>query len=193
MTRPLRVNLPGLDYHVWTNGIDDLRLFRAPDVKRTWLTFLLEEVSLSNWTVLEYTVMTTHYHVLLRLNDATLSSGFKRLNERFAQYYNKLHRRRGHVFDGRFESKVVEGSLGQRETARYIALNPVTARMCDAPEEWPWSSHGALAGLAPADAIVDARAALEPFGGCPAAYRAYVLESDDRTRLGSGVGQTPRG
>ncbi len=35
--------------------------------------------------------------------------------------------------------------------ARYIALNPVEAGLCERPDEWPWSSHaGVLSGAAPA-------------------------------------------
>jgi REP-associated tyrosine transposase len=34
------------------------------------------------------------------------------------------------------------------EAARYIVLNPVRAGLCGRPEEWPWSSFLATAGLA---------------------------------------------
>ena len=31
---------------------------------------------------------------------------------------------------------------------RYIALNPVRAGLCRAPEDWPWSSYAATLGYA---------------------------------------------
>jgi len=190
MARALRIEQVGLTFHVWAHGVAELPLFRAPDAKDTFLKLLRDEVAISDWTCLEYAVMTTHYHLLLRLNKLTLSSGFKRLNVRFAQDYNKLHGRRGHVFDGRFGSKLIGTSFDQMEVARYIALNPVRARICDSPEEWPWSSHGSLAGLFPRDPIVDRAAALAPLKGSGSAYRRYVLEHDKRVRWGQ-VGARP--
>jgi putative transposase len=33
-------------------------------------------------------------------------------------------------------------------TVRYTELNPVRARLCEFPEDWPWSSiHAHMAGL----------------------------------------------
>lgn len=192
MARSLRIDEAGLAYHVWIHGVADVPIFKAPDVKDTMLTFIAEEVALSHWTVLEYVVMTTHHHVVLRLKKPTLSSGFKRLHVRFAQHYNKLHSRRGSVFDGRFGARIIESKFDLLETVRYVALNPVKAQMCVDPADWQWSPHGALAGLAPRDPIVDERAALAPFNGSREAYRAYVLEPDRRVRWGQ-VGVRPLG
>lgn len=184
MARSLRIDEAGLTYHVWIHGVSDVPIFKAPDVKDAMLTFMREEAVLSRWVVLEYAVMSTHNHMVLRLTRPTLSSGFQRLHARFAQFYNRLHRRRGCVFDARFGSRIIGTKFDLLETMRYVARNPVTARMCDDPADWQWSSHGALAGLTPRDPIVNERAALAPFGGDRASYRAYVLEMDRRVRWG---------
>ena len=36
------------------------------------------------------------------------------------------------------------------QTYRYVALNPVRARLCSTPEDWPWASYRATAGIEPA-------------------------------------------
>jgi REP-associated tyrosine transposase len=184
MPRALRIDEPGLTFHVWANGVRGLPLFRDVEDREVALQLLREEVEVSEWTCLEYVLMTTHFHVLVRLRKATLSSGFHRLNTRYAQYLNKKLRTRGHVFDGRFESKLVEGRFALLETGRYIARNPVRANICEAPERFPWCGYGATIGLFPSDDIVDARAALASFGGSKRAYRTYVEESDARVRWG---------
>lgn len=184
MARKPRIDETGLTYHVWIHGIDGLPIYKAPDLKDTMLSFVREEVVLSAWIVFDYVVMTTHHHLLLKLKKPTLSSGLQRLHCRFAQYYNKLHRRRGHVFESRFGSRVIESKFDHMEMARYIARNPVKANICPDPADWQWSSHAAIAGMAPRDPIIDERAALAPFGGSRDAYRAYVLESDLRVRWG---------
>jgi REP element-mobilizing transposase RayT len=184
MARALRIDLEGLTYHVWANGVNSLPVFRTPDNRDYALQLLRDEVEVSGWCCLAYVVMTTHYHVLLRLQKPTLSSGFKRFNMRYAQYYNKQNRRRGHVFDGRFQSKIVEGVFGELETARYLAQNPTRANICEGEAEYPWSSYGALVGDFTPDRIVDVAAALAPLGGTTRAYRKYVEEPDVRRRWG---------
>lgn len=159
-------------------------LFRDDDDKNFAIELLREDVALSGWLCLAYVLMTTHYHVLLELRKPTLSSGFGRLNLRYAQYFNKRYELGGHVFARRFDSKVVEGPAGQLEVMRYIARNPVKARMCKTPEEYPWSSFGSTLGVFPPDGITDVVAALAPLNGSPKSFRNYVAEEDPRARRG---------
>lgn len=191
MARKPRIDEAGLTYHVWIHAVDGLPIYKAPDVRDTMLAFVREEACLSAWVVFEHVVMTTHHHLLLKLRKPTLSSGFQRLHTRFAQFYNRMHRRRGHVYETRFGARIIEGKFDHMEMVRYIARNPVKAQMCEAPEDWRWSSFASIAGLAPRDGIVDVRAALAPFGGSPTKYRAYVLEPDWRVRWGQ-AGARPR-
>ena len=54
---------------------------------------------------------------------------------------------RGHVFERRFWSDLVETDWHFFEAARYIVLNPVRARLCSTAEGWEWSSYRAMVGL----------------------------------------------
>jgi REP-associated tyrosine transposase len=182
MPRSLRIEAVGLTYHVWASGIAGLQLFRGATERDIALRLLREEVELSRWTCLEYVVMTTHYHLVLRLNKPTLSSGLQRFNTRFAQWFNQANGRRGHVFSGRFGMRIVESTADELEVARYVALNPSRAQMCRLPEHYPWCAYGAIIGLYPPDPIVDVNAALAPIGGSRRAYRAFVEEFDPRVR-----------
>lgn len=183
MARALRIDLPDFTYHAWANGVDGRPIFRTPVEKNYMHELLRDEVELSNWTCLSYVVMTTHYHLVLRLNESTLSSGFQRLNCRFAQWFNKHNERRGHVFESRFNCKIIDSRFGELEVCRYVALNPVKANMCRLPEQYPWSGFGAIVGDAPADDIVDIDAA-RALAGSRNAFRRYVDEPDLRVRRG---------
>jgi len=184
MARSLRVDLPDLTYHAWAHAISGCVLFRDAIDKDMAVRLLREEATLSDWTCLAYVVMSTHYHVLIRLKKATLSSGFMRMNLRYARYYNQRYELRGHVFDRRFQTRVIEGTGDELETARYIALNPTRANMCRLPEDYGWSSYGATVGLYPKDPIIDLKAALAPVGGSQNGYRRFVEELDPRVRRG---------
>jgi putative transposase len=191
MARAYRIDEPGFTFHVWANGVNSLHLFRDADDRDYAVQLLRDEVEISDWICLEYVVMTTHYHVLVRLQKPTLSSGFKRFNVRYAQYFNKKYGRRGHVFDARFQSKIAEGRFAQLEVARYIARNPVKAGICASPDEYPWSGYGAAIGRYRDNAIVNVRALLAMLDGTRVAYRRYVEETDERKRWGQ-AGARPR-
>lgn len=76
-----------------------------------------------------------------------LAPGMKRLNGNYAQSFNRRHRGRGHVFESRYASVLVENDGHLRWLFRYLARNPVDAGLCDDPKDWPWSSYARLLGL----------------------------------------------
>lgn len=173
-----------MTFHVWANGVNSLTIFRDVEDKDVAVSLLREEVKSSDWCVLEYVVMSTHYHVFLRLRKATLSSGFKRFNERYARYFNRKYKKRGHVFEARFNSKLVEGRFARMEVARYVAYNPVKAQIAKRMEDYVWCGYGATIGLFAPNEIVDVEAALAPFSGSRSAFRKYMEEPDERKRWG---------
>jgi REP element-mobilizing transposase RayT len=188
VARPPRIELPGATYHVTQHGIDDRKLFRDDVDREKFLAFFKDELARSRWTCLAYSIMSTHYHLLIRLETTTLSSGFQRLNGRYAQWFNHRYARRGHLFERRFRDVMAESDSHRCEASRYIHLNAPRAGMCDRPEEHVWCDYGSTIGARPSDPIVDARQALELFGErldvARHAYRAFVAEADPRVRRG---------
>jgi hypothetical protein len=108
--------------------------------------------------------MTTHYHAILITPEANLAAGMCRLNGDFASLYNRRHGRRGHVFERRYWSGLIESDGHLLEACRYVALNPVRAGMCDRPEDYEWSTYAATLGLRPCPPFLDVGAVLQLFG-----------------------------
>jgi hypothetical protein len=74
----------------------------------------------------------------------------QRLHGDYALLSNRRHRKVGHVFQGRFGSKLVLDDAQLWTVVRYILRNPVEAGLCREAAEWKWSSHrGVLKGTAP--------------------------------------------
>jgi len=75
-----------------------------------------------------YVLMNNHYHLLIRCLEPNLSEAIRWLQVSYASRFNWAHRRRGHVFQGRFKSVLLlkEGALD--EVGRYLHLNPVRIR-----------------------------------------------------------------
>ncbi len=127
--------------------------------------------------------MDNHYHLLIETPEANLSRGMRQLNGVYTQDFNRIHRRVGHLFQGRYRAIVVDKNEYLLEVSRYIVLNPVRAGMVKKPEGWKWSSFRALAGLEKAPSILTVDWILAQFGkeegGAKKAYAHYVLQGID--------------
>ena len=99
-----------------------------------------------------------------------VSAFMKVLKQRFSQWFNGRHARRGTLWEDRFRSVLVEGK-GQalRAMAAYIDLNPVRAKICDDPKDYRWCGYAeAVAGGKEAREAREAvafLASLNPHGG----------------------------
>lgn len=75
-------------------------------------------------------------------------SGFmQRLKQRFTQWYNRHHGRKGTLWEERFKSVLIEGAGETLATmAAYIDLNPVRAGLVGDPKDYRWCGYGAAVG-----------------------------------------------
>lgn len=114
-----------------------------------------------------------------------VSTYMKVLKQRFSQWFNGQHARRGTLWEDRYRSVLVEGK-GQalRAMAAYIDLNPVRAKICDDPKDYRWCGYAeAVAGGKEAREAVAFLAALNPHGGMkPAAAAVKPKEALRRWR-----------
>ena len=79
-----------------------------------------------------------------------LAQCMKTLQQRFTQWFNRIHTRTGTLWEDRYRSTIVEGvdesghtSHAARVVAAYIDLNPVRAGMVKDPKDSPWCGYGA--------------------------------------------------
>lgn len=147
MTRPLRIHLPGKIYHVYSRGNNRAPLFRNDDDRRLFLKLLDEMLPRFDSECVFHCLMGNHDHLLVRVNSEPISRLMQQLNSSYCQQFNRRHDRVGHVTQGRFGSKIVDDGEYARTVIRYLALNPVHAGFCAAPEEWLWSSYHFALGL----------------------------------------------
>jgi len=140
MPRKNRFWESGRCYHIMLRGVDGRAIF-ADDADRCRFLLLLQESSeLHRFRVHAFCLMSNHIHLLLEsLNDA-LTVGAHRFATRYAQQFNRRHKKRGYVFQGRFRSILVENECYMRRLACYIHLNPLEAGLVSRPEDYRWSS-----------------------------------------------------
>lgn len=188
---PPRLEIVGAIYHVNGKAVHGVKLFADESDRALFIRLLNKQARKSGWCVLAYSLMTTHFHLLFRLEKPDLSSGFQRLNSIYARLYNQRHGRRGALWQRRYFDSIIETESHLYEAIRYIALNAPRAQVCDAAESWPWCGYGASIGASPPDPLVNEHELLRLFGSSRAEARKrlrwFVEEADPRERFG----QTP--
>jgi putative transposase len=147
MARPLRIEFADAIYHVTSRGNGRQKIFLDEQDNRNFLELFGKTLERFNWICHAFCLMVNHYHLMIETPDANLSKGMHHLNANFCQAHNKRHDTVGHLFQGRFKAIVVDRESYLLELARYVVLNPVRAGLVARPEDWPWSSYRATAGL----------------------------------------------
>jgi REP element-mobilizing transposase RayT len=182
MPRLPRVFVPGGVYHVWSHGSDRRPLFVFDADREAFLKRLSSVVKEFELGCVAWCLMSNHYHVVIQTPDARLSRALQHLHGGYSRQFNRLYGRRAHLFRNRFGSRLVDGERDLLGTCRYLAYNPIEAGLCGAPSEWPWSSFGASAGLAPVPPLLEERLLREAFGDDPgwrARYRDFVEQPSE--------------
>jgi putative transposase len=177
MARAPRREYPDAIHHVTARGVERRTIFHDAIDRRFFLTVLDEVRALHGWSCLSYCIMGNHYHLLIRTRDPTLAVGMQRLNGRYAQRFNWRHERSGHLLEARYGAEPIQRRPHLMESFRYIARNPVEAGIVSSPDDYTWSAHRGLAGLA-APGVIAVREALSLFHPdvvlARRAYRAFV-------------------
>jgi len=178
---------------VTARGNERKPIYRDDRDRERFLEILADGVNRFRLVVHAYVLMRNHYHLLLETGEANLSRALRHLNGVYTQFFNRRHRRVGHLFQGRFKALVVEKEAYLVELSRYIHLNAVRVGEVRDPAAFAWSSAGAFVGrrrvptwLRPDDVLAVFGRRLRP------AQRAYAqfLAGGAQQPWGQVVGQT---
>lgn len=196
MARKLRVQFEGAIYHVTIRGVEQRTIFDDQNDLERFLERLGEAVEEYGVRLYLFCLMTNHAHLLVETPRANLSAFMHKLQTAYTVYYNLRHKRAGHLMQGRFGAKPVEGDEYLLTLSRYIHLNPVfvgpmmgqplASRLAEL-RAYPWSSYRGYAGLAKVSNFVDNRPILAMMATSEnkqrRAYRRFVeagiAETDD--------------
>ena len=160
-----------------------MKIFLDDGDRFMFLFLLAEVVTEYDLECYDYCLMDNHFHLSIRNRRKNLSTAMQKLKGEYAANWNVKHRRVGHAFEGPFKDQIVQQDLYFLNLTRYIARNPVRARIVDAPEDWRWSSYRYHAGLEASPTFLSTHYVLERFAArnrrdARAAYIAHVAAVD---------------
>lgn len=185
MARPLRIEYAGAVYHITSRGNERKAVFKSDQDRTNFLNTLQHVKKRYNWLCHAYCLMDNHYHLLIETPDGNLAIGMRQLNGVYTQLFNKLHGRAGHLYQGRYKAILIQKDSHLLEVCRYVVLNPVRARMVEAPEAWKWSSYRATAGREAAHPCLTRDWVLGQFSG-----KRAKAEKDYKQFVAWGIGKT---
>ncbi len=146
MPRRPREDAPDTWHHVMNRGIARRTLFETDKDRRFFLAAIAREVRAGRIEVHAFSLMLTHFHLLVRSVTGELSKSMRIVQNRYSRYFNRTRRRDGTLYRGRFLSRPIGDLRYRRRVATYIHDNPVAAAVVSDPadDEWCSAHHFAL-------------------------------------------------
>ena len=141
MTRSIRLDYPDSYYHVLSRGNDQRAICGERIDYEKFLEFLEKTVKRYQVEIHGYVLMGNHYHLIVKTREANLSRAIQWLGVSYAGWYNREHKRSGHLFQGRFKSFLVEDDSYLTALCYYIHGNPLRAGMVKDLQSYEWSSY----------------------------------------------------
>jgi putative transposase len=181
---PLRSVDPEGLYHVMSRGNFRQTIYLDEAHYAKYLRLLDRVAMRRKWIVLDWCLIPNHFHLVIRLTDGGLSEGMRELNGCYSRWSNVQTGRTGtgHLVKNRFRHVGVETEGHFWNLVPYVPLNPVLAKLCHSPADWPWSGYRAMVGLERPHSFHDVDELLHRIGTDSDGYRGLVSEAHGRVR-----------
>jgi len=155
MARLARYVLPDVPHHVTQRGNGRQQTFFSDADYLAYRDLLRVHCAAHGVAVWSWVLMPNHVHLILVPEHVdALRAALSKVHRAYAGRIHAREKRTGHFWQGRF------GCVAMDEphllaALRYVALNPVRARLATQPDDWRWSSVHALLDPARGDGITD--------------------------------------
>ena len=149
MPRKSRIDSAGALHHIIARGIDRGKIFQDPTDKRNFLERLGEILKGTETRCFAWALIPNHFHLMLKTGNVPIATVMRKLLTGNALWYNRRHRRTGHLFQNRYKSILCQEDAYLLELVRYIHLNPLRARLVrdmTALDKYSFSGHRVIIG-----------------------------------------------
>lgn len=137
-----RLLLPNVCYHIIMRGNQRQKVFFDNQDYKKYLLILRKYKKKHGFLLYGFCLMPNHIHLVGEPKQPTNMGRFMQvLSRSYTGYFNKRYNKVGHLWQGRFKSKVIVKDNYFIDCIHYIELNPVRANLVKAAYEYCWSSH----------------------------------------------------
>ncbi len=104
MPRKARIDAPGALHHIIVRGIEQRQIFRDDRDRDQFIQRLSDVLTETDTPCYAWALMPNHVHLLLKTGLTPIATIMRRLLTGYAVYFNRRHRRHGHLFQNRYKS-----------------------------------------------------------------------------------------
>ncbi len=141
MPRPRRIEIEGGVYHLYNRFVGGTSFFNDAGIVRKFKDVFYSTAEFYGVKIIAYVCMSNHFHSLIQIPGPVLSKFIQKYSTRFARIVNILNDRKGHVFQGRHRTSLVDEKQYLMTVIAYIFYNPVRAGIVERVEDYQWSNY----------------------------------------------------
>ena len=129
----------GARYHVTARANRSEMIMKSNEVKELFINVLIRAKKKYSFSLENFCIMENHFHLIIKpAKGESLSRIMQWIMSVFAMALNKRNGWRGHVWEERFFSRIIESFRAFMEIYDYVDQNPVKACIAPCAEDWPY-------------------------------------------------------
>jgi len=141
MVAQRRIYYENTVYHAMSRGNNKQKILAGDHNKILFAEILDRYKKRFSFKLYAFVLMDNHVHVVIEANNRhSISKIMQSILLSYSCHYRNRNTYVGHVWQGRFQSSIVEGEQNIVECITYIHHNPVRAKMVESAVDYRWSS-----------------------------------------------------
>lgn len=141
----MSIRTPPIDlgsiYHIYNRGVNKGLIF-FNEKNYQYFIYKMAYHFQEKASVLAYCLMPNHFHLIIKVIDSNfIQKGLQPFMIAYSRAINNEQNRIGPLFQGHYQSNLIDDDSYLLECIKYIHLNPVKAGIVERPQDWQFSSY----------------------------------------------------
>ena len=134
---------PELFYHITMRGFNKQLIFRSKEDFRFFIHTLQQAHTIYSFTIIAYSLMNNHYHLLIRSPRVPLSEVLIFINQRYADYFKQKYKFNGQLYETKYYTNMISEPLELLRVSKLIHQNHlyIQKTILGKLENYPYSSY----------------------------------------------------
>ena len=130
-------------YHIYNRGVNREKIFFSKK-NYDYFVYKMSFHFQKKAAILAYCLMPNHFHILVKVQSPDfIQGGLRPFFIAYTLAVNNEQNRVGPLFQGHYQSNLIDSDDYLLECLQYIHANPVKAGLVARPQEWEYSSYRA--------------------------------------------------